>query len=63
MYVCKICGEDDADGNASFNIAYRAFGYISKVGIIVTVPITLASTDMSTTMTKETQKMVPVYNR
>ena len=63
MFVCKICGEDDADRNASFNIAYRAFGYISKVGVTENIPVTLASTDMSTTMTKETRKMVPVYNR
>ena len=31
--------------NAAFNIAYRALGYIFKVGVTVNIPITLASTD------------------
>ena len=31
--VCaQTCGEENADRNASFNIAYQALGYISKVG-------------------------------
>src|SRR5215469_15005202 len=46
LFVCKICGEDNADRNA-----YRALGYISKVGVPVNIPITLASTDRSTMMT------------
>ena len=40
--MCKTCGEENADRNASFNIAYRALGYISKVGVTVNIPITLA---------------------
>jgi hypothetical protein len=32
----------------SFNIAYRALRYISKVRVTVNIPITLASTDRST---------------
>ena len=53
--MCKTCGEENADRNASFNIAYRALGYISKVGVTVNIPITLASTDRSTMMTRETR--------
>jgi hypothetical protein len=37
LFVCKTCGEDNADRNASFNIAYRALGYISKVGVTVNI--------------------------
>ena len=33
LFVCNTCGEENADRNASFNIAYRALGYISKVGL------------------------------
>jgi putative transposase len=56
LFMCKTCGEE----NASFNIAYRALGYISKVGVTVNIPITLASTDRSTMMTRETRKRLPV---
>jgi putative transposase len=63
LFVCKTCGEENADRNASFNIAYRALGYISKVGVTVNIPITLASTDRSTMMTRETRKRLPVYDR
>jgi hypothetical protein len=55
--------EKNAHRNASFNIVYRAFGYISKVEITVNIPITLASTDRSTMMTRETRKRLPVYDR
>jgi transposase len=58
--VCKTCGEENADRNASFNIVYRALGYISKVGVTVNIPITLASTDRNTMMTRETRKRLPV---
>ena len=63
LFVCKTCGEENADRNASFNIAYRALGYISKVGVTVNIPITLASTDRSAMMTRETRKRLPVYDR
>jgi hypothetical protein len=63
LFVCKTCGEDNADRNASFNIAYRALGYISKVGVTVNIPITLASTDRSAMMTRETRKRLPVFDR
>ncbi|MFZ0220972.1 MAG: transposase, partial [Candidatus Nitrosopolaris sp.] len=42
LFMCKTCGEENADRNASFNIAYRALGYISRVGVTVNIPITLA---------------------
>jgi putative transposase len=63
LFMCKTCGEENADRNASFNIAYRALGYISKVGVTVNIPITLASTDRSTMMTRETRKRLLVYDR
>jgi putative transposase len=62
LFVCKTCGEEDADRNAAFDIAYRALGYISKVGVTVNIPITLASTDRNTIMTRETRKRLPVYD-
>jgi transposase len=55
LFTCNSCGEENADRNAAFNIAYRALGYISKVGVTVNIPITLASTDRSTMMTRETR--------
>ena len=62
--MCKTCGEENADRNASFNIAYWALGYISKVVVTVNIHITLASTDRSTMMTRETRKrLLPVYDR
>ena len=43
LFVCKTCGEENADRNAAFNIAYWALGYISKVGVTVNIPITLTN--------------------
>jgi hypothetical protein len=34
-----------------------------KVGVTVNIPITLASTDRSTMMTRETRKRLPVIDR
>ncbi len=57
VYLCKRCGEENADRNAAFNIAYRALGYISKVGVTVNMPKlnlrTFASIDRNAMMTKE----------
>jgi len=36
---------------------------ISKVGVTVNIPITLASTDRGTMMTRETRKRLQVYDR
>ena len=55
--MCKTCGEENADRNVAFNIAYRALGYISKVGVTVNIPITLASTGRSSM----TRKRLPVW--
>jgi putative transposase len=63
LFMCKTCGEENADRNAAFNIAYQALGYISKVGVTVNIPITLARTDRSTMMTRETRKRLPVYDQ
>jgi len=35
LFTCAKCGEENADRNAAFNIAYRPLGYISKVGVTV----------------------------
>jgi hypothetical protein len=51
-----LCGEENADRNAAFNIAYRALGYISKVGVTVNLPklkLTFASAERNAMMTKE----------
>ena len=33
-----LCGEENADRNAAFNIAYWPLGYIYKVGVTVNLP-------------------------
>ncbi|MFZ0512517.1 MAG: zinc ribbon domain-containing protein [Candidatus Nitrosopolaris sp.] len=56
LFKCKNCNiSENADRNAALNIAYRALGYISKVGVIVGLPNTgtLASIDRSVMMTRE----------
>ncbi|MGA8081815.1 MAG: hypothetical protein WB988_08120, partial [Candidatus Nitrosopolaris sp.] len=57
LFTCAKCGEENADRNAAFNIAYRALGYISKVGVTVNMPKlnlrTFASIDRNAMMTKE----------
>jgi putative transposase len=57
LFTCAKCGEENADRNAAFNIAYRALGYISKVGVTVDMPKlklrTFASVDRNAMMTKE----------
>ena len=55
LFTCTKCGEENADRNATFNIAYRALGYISKVGVTVNIPNTrtFASVDRNAMMTKE----------
>jgi hypothetical protein len=59
--IASKCGEENADRNAAFNIAYRALGYISKVGVTVDMPKTrtLASVDRNAMMTRE----VTYFNR
>ena len=63
LFMCKTCGEENADRKAAFNIAYRALGYISKVRVTVNIPVTLASTDRSTMITGEARKRLSVYDR
>jgi len=55
LFTCTKWTEDNADRNAAFNIAYRALGYISKVGVTVNMPNTrtFASVDRNAMMTKE----------
>jgi putative transposase len=43
LFICHKCVRENADRNAAFNIAYRALGYISKVGVTVNLPITLTN--------------------
>lgn len=52
---CKKCNvrSENADRNADFNIAYRALGYISKVGVTVNIPRTFPSVVRNAMMRKE----------
>ena len=43
LFICRKCGRENAYRNAAFNIAYRALGYISKVGVTANLPITLTN--------------------
>ncbi|HYA84255.1 MAG TPA: hypothetical protein VEH06_12515 [Candidatus Bathyarchaeia archaeon] len=58
LFTRAKCGEENADRNAAFNIAYWALGYISKVGVTVDMSKlklrTFASVDRNAMMTKET---------
>ena len=57
LFQCEKCNvrSENADRNAAFNIAYRALGYISKVGVTVNIPKlrTLGSIDRNTMITRE----------
>ena len=55
LFICKNC-EENADRNAAFNIAYRALGYISKVGVTVNTLKTFPSIDRNAMMRKEALK-------
>ena len=61
LFICKKCGEENADRNAAFNIAYWALGYISKVGVTVNTLKTFLSIDRNAMMRKEARKRLPVY--
>ena len=62
LFICKNCAEENVDRNAAFNIAYRALGYISKVGVTVNTLKTFASVDRNAMMRKEAKKRLPVYD-
>lgn len=61
LFICKKCGEENADRNAAFNITYRALGYISKVGVTVNTLKIFPSIDRNAMMRKEARKRLPVY--
>jgi IS605 OrfB family transposase len=62
LFICKNCGEENADRNAAFNIAYLALGYISKIGVTVNTLETFPSVDRNAMMRKEARKRLPVYD-
>ncbi|MGA9153591.1 MAG: transposase [Candidatus Nitrosopolaris sp.] len=62
LFMCKKCGEENADRNAAFNIAYWALGYISKVGVTVNTLKTFPSVDRNAMMRKEARKRLPFYD-
>src|SRR5215467_2214297 len=53
LFTCVTCGEENADRNAAFNIAYRALGNISKVGATVNTLRTFPSVDRNAMMRRE----------
>ncbi|HYA85342.1 MAG TPA: hypothetical protein VEH06_18135 [Candidatus Bathyarchaeia archaeon] len=63
LFVSKTGGEENADRNPVFNIAYQALGYISKVGVTLNILKTFPSVDRNVMMRREARKRLQVYDR
>jgi putative transposase len=56
LFWCDKCGEENADRNAAFNIAYRGLGYSSNLGVTVNRPRTFPDVERNGMMRKETRE-------
>ncbi len=47
-FVCKNCGEINADENGAMNILQRGLGTLSSLGVVLTQPRTLHEVEVTT---------------